>query len=170
MRAFLLYIAILLLHLNAVSAQAKIVFDEPDRIDTTRILLIFVDTFKTDMNHLVFDPQNIESLNIFKDSIALSKFGDAGKYGVIMIYPKPHTTFLRVDKILNEYKLSDEDKKLRICINKTLMSNLQLILIERSEIERVEFTTDRHRTNTEDANTGEKFINIITRTKDKTGL
>jgi len=170
MRAFILYVAILTLHLNSVSGQTRIVLDGPNRINTTRIPLIFVDTFKTDMNHLVLDPQNIVSINIFKDSTAVSKFGDAGKNGVVMIYPKAHTTFLRVDKILNEYKLSNEDKKLRICINKTLMWNPQLILIDKSEIERVEVTTERHWTNIEDANSCEKFINIVTRTRDKDGL
>ena len=170
MRVFISFIIILTLLLNSVSGQTRIVLDGPSRNDTSRMPLVFVDTFKTDMNHFVIDPQNIESINIFKDSTATSKFGDAGKYGVIMIYPKSHTTFLRVDKILNEYKLSDEDKKFRICINNTLMRNPQLILIDKSEIERVDITTDRHWTNIEEANSGEKFINIVTRTKDKTGL
>jgi hypothetical protein len=165
MRAFISYIVILILHLNSVSGQTRIVLDGPNRIDTTRIPIVFVDTFRTDMKHFVLDPENIKSINIFKDSSAVSKFGDAGKYGVIIIYPKANTTFLRVDKILNEYKLSDDDKKLRICINKTLMPTPQLILIDKSEIERVEITTDRHWTNTEDANSGERFINIVTRTK-----
>jgi len=122
------------------------------------------------MNHLVINPDHIHSINIFKDSTAILKFGDAGKYGTIIIYSKDHTTLLRVDKILNEYNISNEEKKLRICINKTLMENPQLILIEKSEIERVEVTTDRHWINIEDANSCEKFINIVIRTKDKNGL
>lgn len=170
MRGFILNVAVLVLHLNSVSGQTRIVLDGPNRIDTTKMPLIFVDTFRTDMKHVVLDPENIQSINIFKDSASVSKFGDAGKYGVIMIYTKPNTTFLRVDKILNEYKLSDKDKKLRICINKTLMTNPQLILIEKSEIETVEITTERHWINTEDANSGERFVNIVTRTKDKNGL
>ena len=75
-----------------------------------------------------------------------------------------------MDKILDNYKLSNEDKKLRICINKTLMRDPQLILIENSEIEYVEVTTDRHWINIEDANSGEKFINITTKIKPKNGL
>jgi hypothetical protein len=170
MRAFILYITILTFQLNSVSGQNRIVLDGPKHIDTARMPLIIVDTFRTDINHVILDPGNIQSINIFKDSLVASKFGDAGKYGIIMIYPKPNTTFLRVDKILTEYKLCEEDKKLRICINKTLMSSPQLILIDKSEIERVEITTDRYWTNTEDANSGERFINIVTRTKDKSGL
>ena len=170
MKAFILYITILTFHFNSVSGQTRIVLDGPSRIDTLRMPLIYVDTFRTDMKHFVLDPGNIQSINIFKDSSATSKFGVAAKYGVIMIYTKPNTTFLKVDNILNEYKLCDEDKKLRICINKSLMSSPQLILIDQSEIERVEITTDRHWINIEDANSGERFINIVTKTKDKNGL
>ena len=170
MKVFISCVAALILHLNSVSGQTRIVIDGPTRVDSTRMPLIFVDTFRTDMKHFILDPGNIQSINILKDSSAISKFGDAGKYGVIMIYPKPNTTFLRGDQILNEYKLNAEDRKLRICINRTLMPNPRLILIDRSEIERVEITIGRHWTNTEDANSGERFINIVTRTKDKNGL
>jgi len=186
--------------LNSVSGQSKIVLDAPNRIDTTitplvlvnaikkdsgqtRIVLyctnrvdttiiplILVDTFKTDFNHLVLDPNVIESLKVLNDSTAKSKYGDAGKFGVIIIYPKPRVKFLRVDKILKIYNLSNEDKKLRICINKTLLRNPQLLLIEKSQIESVEVTTDRNGINIHDANSGEKFINIITRTKNNNGL
>ena len=169
MRGFVLCVAVLLLHLNSVSGQNRIVLDGPTCIDSTRMPLILVDTFRTDMKHLILDPGNIQSINILKDSSAISKFGEAGKYGVIMIYPKPNTKFLRDDEILNEYKLSAENKRLRICINKTLMTNPRLILIDRSEIERVEITIGRHWTNTEDANSRERFINIVTRAKDKNG-
>src|SRR5688572_10320276 len=100
MRAFIIYAVILTFHLNSVNGQTKIVLDGSSRIDTTSIPLVFVDTFKTDMNHLVLNPQKIESINIFKDSEAISKFGVVGKGGVIFIRPKAHTTFLRVEKIL----------------------------------------------------------------------
>ena len=200
MRAFILSIAIFSLQLNSVSAQSKIVLDAPNRIDTTirplvlvnaiktdsgqtRIVLyctnrvdttrrplVLVDTFITDLTHLVLNPDKIESIDVLKDSTAISKFGDAAKFGVIIIYPKPRVKFLRVDKILKIYNLSNEDKKLRICINKTLLRNPQLLLIEKSQIESVEVTTDRHGINIHDANSGEKFINIITRTKNNNGL
>jgi hypothetical protein len=200
MRAFILSIAIITLQSNSVSGQSKIVLEAPNRIDTTikplvlvnaiktdsgqtRIVLyctnrvdttiiplILVDTFNTDINHLVLDPSVIESLKVLNDSTAQSKYGDAGKFGVIIIYPKPRVKFLRVDKILKIYNLSNEDKKLRICINKTLLRNPQLILIEKSQIESVEVTTDRHGINIHDAKSGEKFINIITRTKNNNGL
>lgn len=113
----------------------------------------------------MLDPKEIKSIEVLKDSTAISKYGDAAKFGVIIIYPKPRVKFLRVDKILAKYNLSDEDKKLRICINKAIIRNPQMILIEQSQIERVEVTTDIQGINNQDANSGEKFINIITRKK-----
>lgn len=200
MRAFILSIAILILQLNSLSAQSKIVLDAPNRIDTTIKPLVLVNTrtkfrgqtsiviicttnidtsrkpmvligkFITDLDHLVLDPNEIESIEVLKDSTAKLKYGDAGKFGVIIIYPKHRVKFLQVDKIFKIYNLSNEVKKLSICINKTLLRNPQLILIEKSQIESVELTADRYGINVEDTNTGEKFINIITRTKNNNSL
>jgi hypothetical protein len=195
MRPFIFYIPILILQLNSVSAQSKMVLDAPKRIDTTINPLVLVNTSKkdsgqtmirldgpslvdtsrkpmllvgkfiTDFDHLVLDTKDIKSISVLKDSTAISKYGDVGKFGVIIISPKPRVKLLRVDKILTKYNLSDEDKKLRICINKAIIRNPQMILIEQSQIERVEVTTDRQGINNDDANSGEKFINIITRKK-----
>jgi hypothetical protein len=195
MRTFIFSFAILILQLNSVSAQSKLVHDAPNRIDTsikplvlvntskkdtsgTRIVLICktrIDTSRkpmllvgkliTDFDHLVLDTKEIKSIEVLKDSTAISKYGDAAKFGVIIIYPKPRVKFLRVDKIFTNYNLSDEDKKLRIRINKAIIRNPQMILIEQSQIEKVEVTTDRQGINNQDANPGEKFINIITRIK-----
>ena len=191
MRPVFFSIAILTLLLNLVSAQSKMVLDVPNRIDTTIKPLILVNTskkdsgqimirldgpsrvdtsikpmvlvgkFVTDVDHLVLDPNEIKSIEVLKDSTAILKFCSA-KFGVIIIYPKPRVKLLRVDKIITKYNLSDEDKKLRICINKAIIRNPQMILIEQSQIERVEVTTDTHGNNNHDANSGEKFINIIT--------
>ena len=147
------------------SGQTIIRLDGPSRVDTSIKPMVLVGKFITDFDHLVLDPKEIKSIEVLKDSTAISKYGDAAKFGAIIIYPKPRVKLLRVDKILAKYNLSDEDKKLRICINKTLLRNPQLLLIEQSQIERVEVTTDRQGINNQDANSGEKFINIITRKK-----
>ena len=119
------------------------------------------------MSYLVLDPNKIESINILKDSLALSKYGGDAKDGIIIIQPKKNVQFLRIDKILDNNKINAENRKLRICINNNLMKETQLILVESSEIEDVQITTDRHWINSEDANSCERFINIITKTKDK---
>lgn len=167
MRVFIFWIAVLGLQPNSLNGQTRIYIDGPSRNDETRKPLVMVDTFKTDLNHLVLDPDKIVSITIFKDSAAISKFGDAAKFGVIIIHPKTDANFLRVGKIFEKYKLSDDDKKLRICIDNTLIRNPGLILIESSEIECVTVTKDRHWINIEDANSGEKFINITTKSNSR---
>jgi len=163
MKIFIFWATILTTQLNSAVAQ-------PRAADNTQAPLVFVDTFKTDMNHLVIGPNQIESIHVFKDSVAMAKYGDAGKFGVVLIHPRDDVKLLRVDKIIDKYKVSKDDNNLRICINKTLVQDPKLILIDDSEIEAVEVTTDRHWTNVEDANSGEKFINITTKTKRKSDL
>jgi hypothetical protein len=165
MRAFILAITILITQFNSANAQSKVVLDGPTRINTAGPPLVLVDTLRTDLEHLIISPEKIEAIHIYKDSVAISKFGDAGKFGVVLIHPKADTKFLRMGKILDNSTLPIEDKKLRICINKNLVQDPQLILIENSEIESVEVTTERHWINSEDTHPGERFINITTRTK-----
>ena len=167
MRSYLLFVNFLIFLLNSASGQTRICFDAGCGIRSKTNPLVLVDRFKTDMSYLVLDPNKIESINILKDAVAISKLGNDAKDGVIIIQPKKNVQFLRIDRILDTYKINAGDRKLRICINNNLMKETQLILIESSEIENVQITTDRHWTNSEDANSCERFINIVTKTTDK---
>ena len=167
MRNCILFINFLILLLNSASGQKRICLDAGCGPINKINPLVFVGSFKTDISYLVLDPNKIESINILKGPPAISKYGDEAKDGVILIQPKRDVQLLRIDRILDNYKIKGEDRKLRICINKTLIRETQLILIESSEIEDVQITTDRYWTNSEDANSCERFINIITKTKDK---
>src|SRR5258705_11404438 len=104
MKAFISWLVILTLYYNSVSGQTRIILDGPSRIDSVRMRMqiIFVDTFKTTMNYLVINPDHIKSINIFKGSTAILRFGEAGKYWTIKIYSKKKTTILPFDKKLNE--------------------------------------------------------------------
>ena len=167
MRNCILCINFLILLLNSASGQKRICLDAGCGPINKITPLVFVDSFKTDISYLVLNPDKIESINIFKGPPAISKYGDEAKDGVIIIQPKEDVQLLRIDRILDNNKIKAEDRKLRICINNNLMKEPQLILIESSEIEDVQITTDRHWINSEDANSRERFINIITKTKDK---
>ena len=167
MRNCILCINFLILLLNSASGQKRICLDAGCGPINKITPLVFVDSFKTNISYLVLNPDKIESINIFKGPPAISKYGDEAKDGVIIIQPKSDVQLQRIDRILDNNKIKGEDRKLRICINKTLIRETQLILIESSEIEDVQITTDRHWINSEDANSCERFINIITKTKDK---
>ncbi len=167
MKIFILSIAIATACLGSFKGQ-----DKPFLNSGTAILsrpLIFVDSFKTDIKYLILDPRMMESITVYKDSNAVSKFGEMGRHGVIIIKPTAHTTFLQIEKIFEKYNIPNVDRKLRICINKTLIPEPELILIEESEILDVKITTERIWT-FDDANTGERFINITVRIGNKDGL
>ena len=53
-----------------------------------------------------------------------------------------------------------------VCVNKIRVKNPSLLLIDHAEIEKVEITTDRHWTDVEDADRGEKYVNITVRKRD----
>ena len=161
MKAFLSSIIILMFVCNCVSGQT-ISFSGPGITQPGGRPLVIVDSFKTAMNYFVCDPGKIESITIYKDSTAIAKYGGAGKFGVVVIQSKGNADFLRADKIIDSYNLSPENRGLRVCINKTLLPERNLILIDRSKITGVEITTDRLLDITEDASTGERFINIQT--------
>ena len=167
MRNCILCINFLILLLNSASGQKRICLDAGCGPINKITPLVFVDSFKTNISYLVLNPDKIESINIFKGPPAISKYGDEAKDGVIIIQPKEDVQLLRIDRILDNNKIKAEDRKLRICINNNLMKEPQLILIESSEIENVQITTERHWINSEDANSRERFINIVTKTKDK---
>ena len=167
MRNSILCINFLIFLLNSASGQKRICLDAGCAPVNKINPLVFVDSFKTDISYLVLDPNKIESINILKGPPAISKYGDEAKDGVIIIQPKEDVQLLRIDRILDNNKIKAEDRKLRICINNNLMKEPQLILIESSEIEYVQITTDRHWINSEDVNSCERFINIITNSKDK---
>jgi hypothetical protein len=170
MKTCILCAAILVLHYNTTSAQPGIPSKEVRFNTGTTRPLVLLDTFQTDINYLFINPNKIQSISIFKDSTATAKYGQAGKYGVIVIHPKDNTVFLQVGKILDKFNISGQDRTLRICVNNTVIKQPRFILIEKSELMNVEITTEKHWVNVEDANSDERFINIITQTKAEKGL
>lgn len=167
MRIYVLSIAIITASISSVNGQVNTLVKSDSAMVSTPVVL--VDTFKTDMKYLIMDPRMIESIAVYKDANALAKFGEMGKHGVVIVKPTADAIFFQIGKILDKYKIANPDRKLRICINKTLIREPELILIEESEILDVKITTERRWTAFEDANSGEKFINIITRTENKNG-
>lgn len=123
--------------------------------------LVSVNNFKTDENHLFINSEKIESLEVMSEADAVSKFGEAGKSGAILLQPKKSAELLQFDQILDQFNIKGKDRNLRVCINKILTRNPQLILIEKSQIEKVEITQDYRWSDPQDSNAGEKVINIV---------
>jgi hypothetical protein len=164
MRATLLFIIAFMLTVPAIG-QPKYSFDS-----SKQPYMLVDDIEVLDLKLLVISPDKIESITVFKDSNAIRMYGDKAIAGAVILKTKPNTKFLRITDLLEMYNISPVDKKLRICINKTLVSRPDLILIEASEISGVEITTDRKWIHAEDANSTERFLNIIIAIRERLAL
>lgn len=162
MKSILLFIAL--------SAVALVSFAQTNPahfiiVDKKIVPVVMVQGFKTNLQHLFINVNHIDSLNVIKGANAVTMIGESGKDGLIMIHPKKSASFLQVGDIYKQYQFGAQAAELKVCVNKILLQNPALLLIDKSEIESVEITTDRFWTDVADANTGEKFLNITLKNK-----
>ena len=153
MKQILLYTCLLLAGIPALS-------QEKYNVDSARQPFVMIDTFVTEIKSLVISPDKIESVNVLKISDAIANYGDKAKYGAVIIKTKPDTKLLRINEVLDLYKITGNDRKLRVCINHTIVQHPELLLVAASEILGVEITTDKNWIDPTEANSTEKFINI----------
>lgn len=121
---------------------------------------VVVDSFTTDTKHMMISASHIKEVNVLKGSVATKTLGEKASNGAVIITTKPGTTLLRLNQILDKYNIPEADRKLRVCINKTLVSKPELIIADMGEIQAVEITSDRYWQHAKDADSNERFINI----------
>lgn len=132
-------------------------------LDDPRSPVVWIDSMQTDMNHLVIDKSSIDSISILKDSLVSSHYGHMITRGSLIIVPKPSVELIRWPALLERLGVPAADRKLRVCINKTLVRQPAYLLIQPDFVKTIEITTERHWLYTEDANSKELFLNIITK-------
>jgi TonB-dependent SusC/RagA subfamily outer membrane receptor len=130
--------------------------------ETEKQPYFLVDSFTVDLNTLIISSEKIESVTVLKDSNAVAAYGDKAKYGAVIIKTKPAAKLLRIRDIFTKYNIPAADQHLRIGINKTIINNPELILIEENELLGVEISTDRFWIHPEDDLHKERYINIKT--------
>lgn len=167
MKSISFFICILALQIDYASAQNSKIIDRTDRNLSINQPLVFIDSFQTDFNYLVLSPDKIESMNVYKDSTAIAKYGEAGKNGVILIQPKQDVGFFNLKTILDNYNIKGQSRNFKICINQRLVHNPRLILIEQSELDNVEIILENKLQNEFSSSSVEKYINIVTKLKEK---
>ena len=125
--------------------------------------LVLIDNMETNFNYLVINPNSIEKIEVLKDGATIKALGDRGRNGAIFITTKQNSKIFRLDAILDKYHIESADRQLQICIDKILVKDTSKILVDDTEIERVEITNDRIYNFPVEQDKGEKFINIVTR-------
>ncbi len=145
-----------------VSAQQKPKVIESIFWDDPRSPIVWVDSMRTDMNHLVMDKADIDSISLMKDSADI-RYGQTITRGSMVIVPKPGVELIRWSALLDRLSVPPADRQLRVCINKTLVRQPAVLLLQPDFIRTIEITTEHHWLRTEDANSKELFLNIITK-------
>jgi hypothetical protein len=130
-------------------------------------LMIVVDTFVTDVKHLLLDPDKIESLDIRKGENAVSAYGEKAKNGILVIHLKKNAQILRFEQLLEQYNISTTDRTLHVCINNVQVGDTKKLLIEKDNIASVEVVTDTRWITPAIPGPEERYINILTRKEKK---
>lgn len=120
------------------TAQKKITLDGPNNLDSSKIPLVIINNFKTDLNHFSINPDNIDSLNVYTDAVTIAKYGEAGKAGLIEIYANKNTEMMNLAEILKAYSFTEESKIMRILLNNKPIKSPEKIYLDKSIIKSVE--------------------------------
>lgn len=122
----------------AATAQTKITLDGPNNLDSSKIPLVIINNFKTDLNHFAINTDNIDSLNVYKDAVTIAKYGEAGRDGVIEVYANKNTEMLNLAEILKAYSFTEESKIMKILLNNKPIKSPEKIYLDKSIIKSVE--------------------------------
>ena len=140
----------------------EIKINERVAIDVANSPIVWIDSMKTDIAHLVMDQAAIDSVYVMKDSMVHKKYAQVIARGSLIIVPKPTVELIRLPALLEQRGVPARDRNLRVCINKTLVRYPSFLLIQPGFIKTIEVTSDRHWTYPEESNSKELFLNLIT--------
>lgn len=148
---------------NALRAQ-KLQTVERIMLNDTKSPIIWIDTMKTDINHLLVDKESFDSLKIVKDTdIAARRYGVGVAAGMLIMFPGKGVRVMRLPQFLEYQGVPQADRKLRICVNHTLIKFPEFLIIDPAYVRTVQITPKRHYSLLDEAYTGELFLNILTR-------
>jgi hypothetical protein len=133
------------------SRQSEIPLEQP---------LIIVDSVESDFYNMKIKPGRIESIDVLKDSVSVAAYGEKGKYGVVIIRPKKGTEIVRYPAILTQYKIPEQDQRLRLAVDNILVRDVTKLVIDRNDIHKVEVVSDVLWHGPQNAGPVEKYINI----------
>ena len=124
--------------------------------------LIVIGHLKTNYNSLIMDPDNLRIIKTYADSLELLPFGDNGKDGVILAELKIKTPLLKLDEVLDYYKVSPDKRTLQVLVDNRPV-NPGLFLADIKKIKRIEVTRQNAASPVRYSwDKDEEFLNIVT--------
>jgi hypothetical protein len=150
------------LHLHAQQKEGNLTSSS----DSIKHPLVFVDSFPTSLKGLIMDPQNIKSINVYKDTAAVNRYGKQARDGAILIQTKDQVSLLRLSGLYKKFNIPDSLTHYRVCINDVLVDDPRHILADIAQVSSIHTFTSVDRTDLNHPKS-ETLINIISR---KNGL
>jgi hypothetical protein len=142
MKAFFLSVSLCILIGTAVIAQNNPRSNQNNPVALQESPLVIIDSFTTDIKHVVLNPDKILSIDVLKDSSTVSRFGEKARYGVIIIQPKKEANFISLNKLLDEFHITGADRGLKVCVDHIFVKDPSKLVIDRSSIHTVSIITD----------------------------
>jgi TonB-dependent SusC/RagA subfamily outer membrane receptor len=115
----------------------------------------------TDLQSL--NPDKIASVDVLKDSSAIAVYGERARNGVVIIHTKRRFTYLNVEEALDSFHISGDNRKLKMCIDNIQVQNPDKILIDKSDIIKIEVITDNYWKTPTEAGPIDTYLNIVTK-------
>ena len=124
--------------------------------------LIVIGHLNTNYNSLIMDPDNLRIIKTYSDSLELLSFKDNGKDGVILAELKIKTPLLKLDEVLDYYKVSADKRTLKVLVDNRPV-NPGLFLADVKKIKRIEVTKQDAASPVRYSwDKDEEFLNIVT--------
>jgi TonB-dependent SusC/RagA subfamily outer membrane receptor len=152
--------------LVAASAQNPVrTRTETARVINTEFQPLFIvdDSIVNDKILQTLNPNRIASIDILKDSAATAVYGEKAKNGVVIIHTKTGIVYLDLNQTLDQYHISGENRKLKVCVDNILVKNRNKIMTDPSDIQRIEVIKDICWKSPAEAGPEETYINIVTK-------
>lgn len=158
---------LLLLLAGSLSATAQVLTPEPTVVKIAVVQdphpLVLVDSRQTTINDLIVAPEQIASVEVFKDQQAVRLFGSKAKAGAVIIKLKGDKPLARVQEVYNHFRVPQEQHKLKLAVNDQLVADKDLLLADLQLIEKVELKTqDVTAVNRFSFDEGAPYLNIVT--------
>lgn len=96
--------------------------------------LILANGNKTYLYASALNPNNIQSINVFKGEKATNMFGEKAKNGALEMTFKPNAVLFNLQSFYTEYKISKADQFLPIVLNKHFVDEKEYLLLDKSSI------------------------------------
>lgn len=124
--------------------------------------LIEIGHLNTNYNSLIMDPDNLRIIKTYSDSWELLAFNENGKDGVILAELKTKTPLLKLDEVLDYYKVAPDKRNLKVLVDNRPV-NPALFLADVNKIKRIEVTKQDAASPVRYSwDKDEEFLNIVT--------